>query len=136
MSVDELVQIHEWLNSLGTLKHMHGVFFFSWVIPAGIATLLFAVTYLRFLFHLPRRTRLRVVAAGLIYVGGAIGIELILGAWTEAHGDENITYALIDVIEETMEMAGAALFLVTLLDYLGWQAPDLRIAIERTNASD
>lgn len=131
MSVDELVQIHEWLNSLGALKDMHGILYFSWVIPAAVAVLIFAVAYLRFLVHLPARTRFMIVAAGMIYVGGAMGVELILGAWTDVHGEDNIGYALIDVVEETMEMAGASLFLSALLEYLGTQAPDLRVAIER-----
>jgi hypothetical protein len=136
ISIDELVQIHEQLNSLKALKGHHGVLYFGWLIPAGILVTIFALSYLKFLFHLPMKTRIKVAAAGFIYVGGAAGVELILGAWTDKHGEDNFVYALIDIVEETMEMAGASLFFSSLLEYLGDQVPDLRVVIRPGRPSD
>jgi uncharacterized Tic20 family protein len=127
LSIDEASQIHELLNNLWDL---HSILYFSWVIPFGILVLVFAIVYLPFLFHLPPRTRIRVASAGVIYVGGALGVELILGYWADVHGDETFGYTLIDWVEESMEILGASLFCSALLEYLGTAVKDLRVSIE------
>lgn len=119
MSIDELVEIHEWLNSLKSVDGLHGFLYYGWVVPAGAIVGVFALSYLKFLFHLPPKTRNAVALAGLIYVGGAIGIELLLGVWTDVHGENNFMWAVIGAVEEAMEMLGSSLFLLTLLRYLG-----------------
>jgi hypothetical protein len=129
MSLDELVEIHEWLNDLPTLQNLHGPVYYGWVIPAGVVVLVFAASYLRFLNHLPRETRIKVASAGACYVGGAVGVEILLGMWTDRHGELNFSWAMIDMGEEILEMIGASLFLYALVEYLGRTAPDLRIAI-------
>lgn len=111
MSLDESAGIHE---NLGGLVELHGIFYFSWVLPAALFVLVVGLAYLPFLLHLPRKTRERFFLAGTIYVAGALGMELPLGYWTERAGDDNLVYALIDFIEETLEMLGASLFLVSL----------------------
>jgi hypothetical protein len=50
------------------------------------------------------------VIAGAIFVGGALGVEMILGYWTDLHGEENLTYGMIDWVEESLEMCGMSLF--------------------------
>jgi len=128
MSLDELVEIHEWLNNLPALQNLHGPVYYGWVIPAGAVVLVFAASYLRFLLHLPSKTRLKVAWAGACYVGGALGVEILLGLWTDRHGELNFSWALIDMGEEILEMIGSSLFLYALIEYLGGIAPDLRIA--------
>lgn len=115
MSLDEAVELHELSNRWFDLP---GIFFFGWVIPAGIVVAIVGVAYLRFLAHLPADTRRAVVRAGALYVGGALGVELALGYWTDAHGTDNPGYALIDLVEESMEIFGAALFLCALVRHL------------------
>ena len=87
LSVDEFVEIHEWLTSAPGLKDLHGVLYYGWVIPAGVLVLVFALSYLKFLLHLPMGTRIKVAVAGAIFVGGALGVELVLGGWTENHDE-------------------------------------------------
>jgi len=119
MSLDEAIEIHENLGRLFDLAGvLHGVLFFSWVVPASFFLLLMGLLYLPFLLRLPAPTRWRVVLAGSLYVGGALLLELPLGAWTVRHGHDNLTYALIDWVEETLELLGATLFLLSLLGYL------------------
>lgn len=125
MSVDEAVELHE---QLGELVELHGVLYFSWVVPAAVLVLLLGVAYLRFLLHLPARTRWRFVLAGALYVGGALGLELPLGFWAERAGRDNLVYGLIDWVEETLELVGASLFLCSLLGYLGEQHGELRLS--------
>jgi hypothetical protein len=118
ISLDETVGIHE---GVGQFFHLGGVFFFGWVIPAGLLVLGLGLTFLRFLAHLPKQTRVEFVVAGAIYVGGAVLLELPLGYWTEREGSDNFVYAAIDWVEESMELVGVNLFLLSLLSHLGAQ---------------
>jgi hypothetical protein len=136
MSLDELAQIHEWLNNLPALENLHGLIYYGWVIPAGVVVLIFAASYLKFLFHLPPDTRSKVAMAGALYVGGALGVELLLGAWTDRHGELNLTWAMIDMAEEAMEIMGSSLFLYALIEYVGRTCPDLRVAIRSRGEVD
>ncbi|KYF71844.1 hypothetical protein BE17_18440 [Sorangium cellulosum] len=120
ISLDEVVELHEAASSWIELG---GALYFSWVIPATVVVAVFALAYLRFLSHLPRDTRNRFVLSGCIYVAGALVLELPLGYWTEQAGSDNLVYALIDFVEESLEMLGVNLFLLSLVDYLcaqGW----------------
>lgn len=112
VSLDEAAEIHE---HLGGLIGTHGILYFDWVIPAMGVVLVLAVIYWPFLRALPRVTRNRMLLAAVIYVGGAAGMELPLGWWTERHGNAGLGYALIDWVEETMEMIGAAVALLALM---------------------
>lgn len=128
MSIDEAIQIHEWLSETKVLRGWHGFLYFSWVVPVSVLVVIFAISYLRFLAHLPPKIRSRVALSGILYVGGALGVELILGKYADVHGTSNLGYAMIDMVEESLEMIGASLFLVTLLDYLG-SLGELRLSI-------
>lgn len=125
MSLDEAVELHE---NLGQLVELHGVLYFSWVVPAGVIVLLLGLAYLPFLRHLPQETRRRFVVAGLLYVGGALVMELPLGLWVERVGQDHLGYALIDWVEETLEIFGATLFLLSLLSHLREHHGELRFA--------
>lgn len=129
MSIDEFVEIHEWLSVVPGLGQLHGPLYYGWVIPAGVIVAAFALSYLRFLFHLPMSTRVKVAAAGGLFVGGALGVELILGMWTDAHDELNFVWAMIGLVQEAMEMMGSSLFLYALIEYLGRTAPDLGITV-------
>jgi hypothetical protein len=127
LSVDEFVEIHEWLSAIPGLSNLHGALYYGWVLPAVVIVPIFAASYLKFLFHLPKTTRVKVAWAGVLYVGGALGIELILGVWTERHEETNFAWAMLGMLEEVMEIMGSSLFLYALLEYLGRSAPDLGI---------
>jgi len=114
VSLDEVVQLHE---RLGDVFEGHGPLYFGWVIPAGVVVIVLAALYLPFLRDLPAATRRRFVIAAVVYVGGALLMELPLGLWTERFGDDSLGYALIDVVEETLELLGATLFLGALIDH-------------------
>lgn len=125
ISLDEFTTLHENLNQW--FDFGGGVLYYSWVVPAGIIVAIIGVMYLGFLRHLPWIARRRFVTAGALYVGGALGVELILGYWTHHNGIHNATYALIDLVEESMEIAGAMFFLYSLLDHLGGYGGSLQL---------
>lgn len=115
MSLDEAAELHE---HLGGLVGTHGLFYFDWVIPAAGVVLAVALVYWPFLRALAGPTRTRLVVAAAIYVTGALVMELPLGWWTDHHGDEGLVYALIDWVEETLEMLGASLALAALVAHV------------------
>jgi hypothetical protein len=114
MSLDEAISLHEHLGG----AELHGVLYFSWVVPGALLTAAVAVSYLGFWLRLPAPTRRGFAWAFGLYVGGALGMELPLGAWFEVHGDENLGYALLDAVEESLEIFGLSVFLVAILRHL------------------
>jgi hypothetical protein len=112
MSIDEAIELHE---HLGGLVGTGGVLYYDWVIPAAVILAALAVIYVPFVRALAAPTRMRLVVAASIYVSGALVMELPLGWWTETHGSDGVGYALIDWVEETLEMVGACLALVALV---------------------
>jgi len=115
ISLDEATEIHERANQW---TDFDGFLYFGWVIPGSIVVTILFFTYLRFLKALPTDYRNKFVVAGAVYIGGALILEMILGKATTGVGAHDLAYGLLDIVEETMEMVGAAFFLVTLLRYL------------------
>lgn len=124
ISLDELARLHEGANRF---FDQGGVLYFGWVIPAAFLLLLLGLLYLRFLLALPRPLLRRFVLAAAAYVGGALGVELLLGWWTDRAGDENFVYALIDWVEESLEMIGVGIFVDALLGHLAGEEGRLGI---------
>ena len=80
-------------------------------------TVAIAIVFLPFVWRLPRRTACGIVIAGMVYVGAALGLETVGGWWIGEHGRNNWTYAAEVVVEETLEMVGALMFIDVLLVY-------------------
>ena len=108
LSIDEIAGLHESFNTVTDA---------TWAIPGGILALLVGLMFFSFMWSLPPATRNAFFLAGCIYVGGAVGVEII-GAPMDA---DTMTYNLTTVVEEGMEMAGVLLFLTTLLAYMARQ---------------
>lgn len=130
LAVDETVMVHEMANdtlreTLGT----SGYLYFAWVIPGALFALAVAAASARFLFRLDPRTRALFLLAGTIFVGGAIGMELIAARIAETRGVESVAHMIEQAFEESMEMGGTILFLYALLDHLAWRTGSIRIAI-------
>lgn len=123
IGVDEVLGIHEHVGAWVKLEH---VVYFDWIVPAAGLLVVLSLIYLPFLRALSSRDRRRFLLAGAIYVGGAVGMELPLGWWTARNGIDNLGYALIDALEETLEMVGLVIFLLSLLDYLASRRVSLR----------
>ncbi|WP_019507541.1 hypothetical protein [Pleurocapsa sp. PCC 7319] len=118
LAVDEMCSIHEILSALRPVLNAGGFLYFTWVVPGSILVMLFLLIFWKFIQSLPRRTRNLFIIAGTIYVGGAIGMEMIGGYHSEAYGEENPMYALITTIEESLEMFGIVVFVYALLSYI------------------
>ena len=119
LSLDEMASLHEMASgTLRRLFHLEGAFYFAWVLPAGVGLILLGLLYVRFLWRLPSRTRSLFLAAALLYVGGALGMELVGGALVTQYGFHDIRYFWAATVEEFCEMMGVVVFIFALLDYL------------------
>ena len=119
MSYDEAFQLHEKLispmrNLLG--NEDLGIFYFAWVLPGIILVALLGLYFFSFLRQLPTKTRTRLLVAAGLYLGGAIGFELIGGAYAESV-DKNIVFSFMSTTEEALEMAGLITLIWALLNY-------------------
>lgn len=54
----------------------------------------------------------------MLYVGSAIGIEILGGQQNERYGTYNLVCAFYYTIEELLEMIGTAIFIYALLLYI------------------
>ena len=84
LSLDEMVGVHERIGGvLGAVMQPRGSFYFVWLAPALVAVAALAIVFRSFRLHLPRRMAWQFVAAGGLYVGGAVGVEMISGVVAE-----------------------------------------------------
>ena len=119
MALDEFIQFHELLSGpINSSVELGAWFHNAWVIPGILVLGVIGVTYARFLFALPRRSRILIVASAATFVCGVIGMEIISGYYSDRNGEANFTYAALTNIEETFEMIGIALLIYALMDYL------------------
>lgn len=119
LSIDETVGIHEHLTGV-TRDALHitgGPLYFAWVVPGIVFALTVFVLSLRFLGRLDQASRLRMMAAGAIYIGGAVGLEMLGGwRWLAVGGAlSDPLYILLFTGEETLEIAGMSLMLYAVL---------------------
>lgn len=121
LSVDEGASLHELLvqPTRDYLNIQGGFLLSAWVVPFMALVALFIVVYIWFWIKLPRRTRLLTAIAAITFVGGAMGMEMI-GAEVYTRTDGIFSYESVvhAAIEETLEMAGIAVLIYALLDYI------------------
>lgn len=87
------------------------------MIPALVLVAVILVAYLPFLAHLPGPARTGFMLSGIIYVSGAIGIELAGGYVADRHPENAVLRGGFKTVEEFLEMSGIALFISTLLRF-------------------
>jgi hypothetical protein len=134
LSLEEYIALHE-LTSDPLKEYIPATnswLYFTWVVPAGALVLLLGLFFIRFLISLPAQTRNRFMLAGFLYVGGALGIEMLGAHLTATIGVQNFTYALSAHLEEILEMSGIAYFIFALTDYIRQQYPSgIHIALRK-----
>lgn len=126
LSIDEAASIHEmaspmarvFLNRIGvSIGYLH----FSWVILGILVVPILGLTYVGFLRALPAATARLFVASGMLYVGGAVGIEMFGAKVASQGGIDTMSYAVLVAVEEGLEMFGIVLFNYAVLSYIRQQ---------------
>jgi len=115
LGADEFCELHETLTApFHSGLDTTGLLFYAWVIPYGIAALLLAIFFLPVWWRLEPRTRLLLAVSALLYITGAILLEMIGGKEFEQLGEElDLKCGILATIEESLEMAGLILFTYT-----------------------
>ncbi len=130
LSIDESVGLHE--MTIAPLRERLGVggaLYYAWVVPYLAALGALVVLYVPFLRWLPRRSAMTFVIAGVIYVSGAAGMEMV-GAAIDAHGEKDgFGIGTVHVIEETLEVLGLIVFLDALLAHVARAWPGLQLTV-------
>lgn len=121
LSIDEAIALHEdigdimedleWVDAKGFL-------YFAWVVPYGILLALFTVSYLKFVLALPRQTMILFLSAGVLFISGAVGLEIISAREADLHGTDTVYYSALYTIEELCEMIGIVIFCYALMRYI------------------
>lgn len=128
LAVDESVQLHERLDNISRdIFETSGYFYFAWVIPYGVGLLVLFAYLINFLRTLPRRTALRFLVSGAVYVSGALGLEMMGAKQYELVGQKDLLFAIFYSFEELLEMIGVTLFIHALLSYSAGESRCLRI---------
>jgi hypothetical protein len=136
LSMDEVVRFHETvMGPLGVAIvdflgfSLEGFLFYTWVVPGAIFALIVLLTYLKFLASLPKKTLLLFLVAGAIFVGGALGVELLdareayLLETGAGNADDktvavSVWHLVLALSEEGLEMFGVVVFIYALLSYI------------------
>ena len=145
LSVDEVATIHEHVGDVSTslVEAMgfdpRGFIYFFWVVPAIIFLVVLAVAYLRFFMSLPKWMRILILAAGLTFVVGAVGFEMLSARLVSFYGESwdygaesiptsvKVATAIQSSIEELLEMLGVAIFVYALVSYIGFYLKDITV---------
>lgn len=121
LSADELLSLHEKLSGLlSSGIETSGAFTFAWVLVALPLVALLAVIFAKFILNLPRRIGIAVVLSGVMFVSGAVGMEMITGIYISGYtGAQDVmatpTYRVLTNIEEGLEAFGVIVFIYALL---------------------
>lgn len=131
LSIDEAAEIHERLTEpLQMMFGASGPLYFAWMIAYIPLVVVFGLVYFRFWLNLPARTRRLFLLSGVLYLGGAIGVEMIGANIWYQDGGTSLYYSTIGTIEEFFEMLGAATLIYTLLTHMAGEAVELRVAVQ------
>jgi hypothetical protein len=124
LSADEASFMHELLNpALRPTRLLPGPLYFGWVIAGIVVTVVVSALYARFVWRLLPSVRRLFLLAAALYLGGALGVEMVSAAHAFRAGTDNLAYSLWTTVEEALEMAGVAVFVYGLLRQLEAEGP-------------
>jgi len=136
LAIDEGAAIHEAVGSyLGRSLSAKGFLYYLWVVPYGIATVVLGLVFLKFVRELPKNTRVRFIVAGVIFLTGVLGIEMLGAREADLHGTETVAYCIFYSLKEMLEMLGIILFIYALLSHLAQETGRLSIVLELAHGS-
>jgi len=121
MSVDEAAQIHERIIArliISVIGRGEGIWYYIWYAAYIPLLIILLIVFMPFLRSLSRRYFMLFAGAGLLFVAGAIGVEMG-ESYLISIEEDGMILGISTLIEEVCEMAGVALFIYALLRYMG-----------------
>ena len=116
LALDEYFIFHEQLDYfIRTGINPDSIFAQSWIFSGMIIMLVLVVIFWRFFINLPIKTRWGFFWAAFLYVGGALGFEILGHFFNHGYGT---FFLALTTTEEIFEMTGMILFIYVLRDYI------------------
>ncbi|WP_298459518.1 hypothetical protein [uncultured Cellulomonas sp.] len=131
MSLDEVAAIHERFSTpvrqvLGTGG---GPLYYAWVIPALLFGLVFLLVQVGFLRSLDTRTRRNLILAGLLFVAGAAGLEMVEAVLETQGLQHGVAYLSLVLVEELLELGAIMWVACTLVGDLLRRVGQVRLQL-------
>jgi hypothetical protein len=129
LAMDEFGSLHEFMiqplrGMMDRTSFDSDYLYFAWFIPYMVLLLLLGLVFLKFFVKLPSGTRWLFIVGGVVFLSGAVGMEMVGGKYWAAQGwavdgsdNVDLTYALIITLEELLEMLGIVIFIYALTKY-------------------
>lgn len=130
MSLDEAAQVHEGIVGFTLVSYFgrgEGIFYYRWYLVYIPIIVVLACLYLPFIKRLPLRYSSRFMLSALVFLSGAIGVE-IMESYLSYSG---ITTAISILVEETLEMTSIVILIQSLLLYLADSNYTLKLNFDR-----
>jgi hypothetical protein len=130
MSADEITGFHNTpFVSEESARSVSDFLAIPWVVQGMVVVAIFGLAYVRFLLTLPRATMLGLMRAGLVYVGGALIMEMVGAHFIVNYGYKHPIVSAILTLEEGMEMFGVILLISTLFRYIEREFPRVGVSL-------
>lgn len=129
LALDEFASLHEYMiqplrNMMDQSSYDSDYLYFAWFIPYVVILLILTIALSRFFLKLPRQTRWLFILGGIVFLLGAVGMEMVGGKYWATQGwaidgsdSVDVRYALIVTLEELLEMLGIVIFIYALTLY-------------------
>lgn len=120
LAVDEFSSIHEEIGEIMRSRFAipAGPLYFAWMLPYFTLLSVLLIVTGKLLKSVPPDIAKLLVTAGILFVAGAIGVEMIGGDWYSKAGDQSWVYGVMTTVEESLELLGLSLFIFALCCYL------------------
>ncbi len=119
LGFDESATIHETIGDY-TEKFVDasGYLHYPWVLSYSLLLIILGILYLRFFLRMEKKIFRSFMLSAFIYLGGAVGFELLGAKESSLHGEDTVLYCTLYTIEESLEMFGVILLIYILLTLL------------------
>jgi len=91
-----------------------GYLYYPWVLSYGVAILILGLIYFKFFWRMEKKIFFAFMGAALLYLSGAIGLDILGGKESSLHGTTTILYSVYYTLEESFEMFGV-IYLISIL---------------------
>lgn len=132
LALDEFAMIHELLiEPVRAWLDTGGLLYFAWLIPYAAAIVVIGAAVAPAIWKLGNRFRALFGLAAALYLGGAMGVEMLGGRYYEAQqATVDLRYRLFQTVEETLEFSGLILLVYTLLELLRLRTKGVFVRID------
>jgi len=119
-SIDEGSTLHEQMTAFLKRLTAHAQAFYGppWAVVGMLVALVALIVFLRFLLHLPARTRYLFVLGAAMTVAGAVVLEIVSVEYAAQRGVRSYGYQTLAAVEEGLEKLGVCVLVYALLDHL------------------